>query len=155
MVFSSHLFLFYFLPLVLLLNYSLPFRWLSFTLTVLSYIFYGWANPVWVLLMLASSYIDYFCGLALVKFSGGSLNGPELPALPMGQPRSLGAKIALTMSMCSNLGILGFFKYYDFGVQNVSVLLQSLGVACPLQLLHIALPVGVSLLHVPVHELRA
>ena len=48
MVFSSHLFVFYFLPLVLLLNYTLPFPWLSFTLMCANFLFYGWANPAWL-----------------------------------------------------------------------------------------------------------
>jgi alginate O-acetyltransferase complex protein AlgI len=145
MVFSTHLFIFYFLPVVLLANYILPFRALSLVLTILSYIFYGWANPIWVLLMLFSSYVDYFCGLGLVKLSGGSLKGRDLPWLPKDQPRSRGAKLALTISMCSNLGILGFFKYYDFGVGNLNALGEALGFGpSVIQLLHIALPVGVS-----------
>jgi alginate O-acetyltransferase complex protein AlgI len=51
MVFSSHLFIFYFLPVVLLLNYTLPFRFLSLMLVCVSYCFYGWMNPKWILLM--------------------------------------------------------------------------------------------------------
>ena len=99
MVFSSHIFLFYFLPLVLLVNYTLPFRFLSPALMLLSYAFYGWANPVWVLLMLFSSYVDYFCGLALVKYSGLEWHGPDLPWLPKGQPRNRAQKLALAVSM--------------------------------------------------------
>jgi alginate O-acetyltransferase complex protein AlgI len=145
MVFSSHIFLFYFLPLVLLLNYTLPFRWLSLTLTLLSYAFYGWANPAWVLLMLFSSYVDYFCGLALARFSGLPCDGPELPLLPRGQPRNRAQKAALTVSILSNLTILGYFKYFDFAAANVNALAQTLGLGGEaLSLLHVALPVGVS-----------
>jgi alginate O-acetyltransferase complex protein AlgI len=145
MVFSSHIFLFYFLPLVLLVNYTLPFRFLSPALMLLSYAFYGWANPVWVLLMLFSSYVDYFCGLALVKYSGLEWHGPDLPWLPKGQPRNRAQKLALAVSMCSNLSILGFFKYYDFGIANINAVAHTAGLSgIDIQLLHIALPAGVS-----------
>ena len=70
MVFSSHLFVFYFLPLVLLLTYTLPFRLLSLMLVCVSYAFYGWMNPKWVLLMFTSSFIDYICGWVLGRYSG-------------------------------------------------------------------------------------
>ena len=59
MVFSSHVFLFYFLPLVLLLNYTLPFRFLTTMLMLASYLFYGWANPKWVVLLFISTFVDY------------------------------------------------------------------------------------------------
>src|SRR5689334_20374294 len=122
MVFSSHLFLFYFLPLVLLLNYVLPFRALTLMLVVMSYAFYGWANPVWVLLMFTSSFVDYLCGLALIKFSSRSLAGPDLPVLPASEPRNAKQRIAVAVSMISNLTILGFFKYFDFAAANINAL---------------------------------
>jgi alginate O-acetyltransferase complex protein AlgI len=144
-VFSSHLFIFYFLPLVLLLNYTLPFRWLSLVLTLAGYAFYGWANPAWVLLMLFSSYVDYFCGLALVKFSGLPCDGPDLPYLPKGGLRNRVQKAALAVSILCNLGILGFFKYFDFAAGNVAALAQTLGLGeGGVRLLHLALPVGIS-----------
>ena len=64
MVFSSHLFIFYFLPLALLGYYLLPRRGQHVFLTLVSYLFYGWANPLFVVLMLVSSLIDYIAGLA-------------------------------------------------------------------------------------------
>jgi alginate O-acetyltransferase complex protein AlgI len=145
MIFSSHLFIFYFLPLVLLLNYTLPFRFLSLMLVCLSYCFYGWMNPKWILLMFTSSFIDYFCGLALVKWSGLSSDGPELPLLPEGQPRNAGQRTALAVSMISNLSILGFFKYSDFGIANLNAGLAALGFGeSSFPALHIALPIGIS-----------
>ena len=63
MVFSSHVFVFYFLPLVLLLYYPMPQRWKQPFLTLSSYVFYGWANPLFVVLMFVSTLIDYVCGL--------------------------------------------------------------------------------------------
>ncbi len=145
MVFSSHLFLFYFLPLVLLLNCILPFRYLSLMLVVLSYCFYGWMNPPWVLVMFTSSFIDYWCGLALIRFSGLPMDSPELPILPRDQPRNPAQKIALAVSMISNLAILGFFKYYDFGLANLNSILTALGIGnTGLHALRVALPIGIS-----------
>ncbi|RPI21842.1 MAG: MBOAT family protein [Acidobacteria bacterium] len=145
MVFSTHLFIFYFLPLVLLLNYVLPFRYLSLMLTLVSYVFYGWANPKWVLLMLFSSYVDYFCGLVLVKSSGLPLEDGRPALLPKDQPRKRAQKIALAVSMTSNLAILGFFKYFDFFIQNVETVARGLGLGdVAIQSLHVVLPVGVS-----------
>jgi alginate O-acetyltransferase complex protein AlgI len=59
MVFSSHLFLFYFLPCALLLYYLTPARGRNLILTLVSYVFYGWANPLFALLMFASTLIDF------------------------------------------------------------------------------------------------
>ncbi len=145
MVFSSHLFLFYFLPLVLLLNYLLPFRYLSLMLVVLSYCFYGWMNPAWVLVMFTSSFIDYWCGLALIRFSGLPMDGPELPMLPRNEPRKLAQKIALGVSITSNLAILGFFKYFDFGLANLHSAMAALGFGqTGFHPLRVALPIGIS-----------
>ena len=145
MVFSSHLFLFYFLPLVLLLNYTVPFRLLSLVLTLMSYAFYGWMNPVWVLLMLFSSYVDYFCGLALVYFGGLPLNQHDLPYLPKHHARSFGQKLTLAVSMISNLGIIAFFKYYHFAASNIDAIAKSLGWSTgTANTLHFALPIGLS-----------
>ena len=66
MVFSSYVFLFYFLPAVICLYYATPRRGRHLILTLASYLFYGWANPLFVVLLLASTVVDYFCGLALV-----------------------------------------------------------------------------------------
>ena len=62
MVFSSHIFVYYFLPIALLLYYLLPRNAKHLGLTFLSYLFYGWAHPPFVLLMFASTLIDYTCG---------------------------------------------------------------------------------------------
>jgi hypothetical protein len=67
MVFSSHIFLFYFLPIFLLVYYILPFTWKNFYLrnnwiTISSYVFYGWLVPWYVIPMIASTIWDYLCG---------------------------------------------------------------------------------------------
>ena len=63
MVFSSVLFLFQYLPLVLLAYYLTPLRWRNLVLLVLNLVFYGWGEPVYILIMFASTAIDYTHGL--------------------------------------------------------------------------------------------
>ena len=111
MVFSSHLFLFYFLTASLVLYYLSP-RWLKhLTLTAVSYVFYGWANPLFAVLMFVSTLIDYLCGLALVGQLRPSTWRDPIPLLPPGQLRTKRQRWVLAISMTSNLSLLGFFKY--------------------------------------------
>jgi alginate O-acetyltransferase complex protein AlgI len=124
MVFSSHLFFFYFLPIALLVYYALPGRGKHFGLTLLSYVFYGWANPYFVFLMFGSTVVDYICGLAMV---GGARRGGDVPMLEPGGTRTRRQRVALTVSICSNLGLLGFFKYFNFGLENYNALMQMAG----------------------------
>lgn len=63
MVFSSYLFLFGFLPLALAIYYLTPRRAKQLILVLLSYLFYGWGNPLFCLLMLATTTVDYVAGL--------------------------------------------------------------------------------------------
>jgi alginate O-acetyltransferase complex protein AlgI len=148
MVFSSHLFVYYFLPLALAVYYLLPRRGRHLGLTVLSYLFYGWANPAFMGLMLFSTAIDYFCGLWMSGALGGgvrALDGP-LPLLPRDGPRSRSQRAAVTLSIVTNLALLGFFKYFNFAVDSYNALLGALGLG-GLELgtvLRVALPLGIS-----------
>ena len=146
MVFSSHLFLFYFLPAALLLYYLSP-RWLKhLTLTAVSYLFYGWANPLFVVLMFVSTLIDYLCGLALAGQLRPSAWGAPIPLLPPGEPRTGLQRWVLAISMISNLSLLGFFKYANFLTFNYTALVESLGLSS-LGLesaLKVTLPLGIS-----------
>ena len=144
MVFSSHLFLFYFLPLALLLYYVSPRRGQHLILTLLSYVFYGWANPLFVVLMFVSTLIDYACGLALSgQWPGWGQGSVTLD--PKG-PRSRWQKFALTASIVSNLTLLGFFKYFNFGIDSYNTLMGAMGldVAQWQTFLRITLPLGIS-----------
>ena len=72
MVFSSHLFLFYFLPLSLLVYYALaraPQRWRNFVLIVFGYAFYGWAEPRFIPLMFATTLLDWLISLVIAHNS--------------------------------------------------------------------------------------
>jgi len=125
-VFSSYLFVFYFLPWALGTYYVLPRRVRHLALTLLSYVFYGWANPAFVVLMFASTVIDYVAGIVQV---GGwrAFEGGVAPALPKGVPRTRRQKIALLVSIGSNLSLLGFFKYFHFAVENFNGLVRLVG----------------------------
>lgn len=127
MVFSSYLFLFFFLPLVLLCYYASPRKWKHFTLTGFSYLFYGWANPYFCLLMLFNTSVDYINGRMMEKY-------PERK------------KIFVTISIISGLSILAFFKYFNFGVENYNELMKIMGVP-DMQFtgfFRIVLPLGIS-----------
>lgn len=126
MVFSSSIFLFYFLLLTVVGYYALPQRGRHLWLTVVSYIFYGWWNPWFMLLMFASTAVDYGCGKLII--SGRR-------------------KLGLWMSVCSNLGVLGFYKYANFVFHSASGLLAWVGVEtgpAPTWLEQIVLPMGIS-----------
>jgi alginate O-acetyltransferase complex protein AlgI len=146
-VFSSHVFIFYFLPVVLLVYYLLlPFRWpRHFSLTLLSYVFYGWANPRFVVLMFFNTLIDYIAGLVQAHngFRGWS---KEPPLLEEGAPRSRTQKIALIASVCTNLSLLAFFKYFNFAYDNYAALASWLGVpgASFENAMRVTLPLGIS-----------
>ncbi|MDY0166182.1 MAG: MBOAT family O-acyltransferase [Thermoguttaceae bacterium] len=146
MVFSSHVFLFYFLTAALALYYLSP-RWLKHvTLAAVSYVFYGWANPLFTVLMFVSTLVDYLCGLALAgKLRPSAWRGP-VPLLPPGQSRTGGQRWVLAISMVSNLGLLGFFKYGNFFLMNYTALVESLGLTgMGLEnVLKVTLPLGIS-----------
>jgi alginate O-acetyltransferase complex protein AlgI len=147
MVFSSHLFMFYFLPLVLAIYYLLPGRRSRHAaLTLLSYVFYGWANPLFFVLMLYSTLIDYFCGLAMTGQFNPRAWSEAMPVLARGGPRSRGQKLAIAASIFQNLALLGFFKYFNFGVDNYNAILGGLGLTDHLwqDALRITLPLGIS-----------
>ena len=124
MVFSSILFLFIYLPVVLAIYYACPKKFRNAALFVLNLIFYGWGEPVYILIMLFSTVVDYTHGLLVEK----NRNNPKR------------AKLWVTSSVVVNLGLLLFFKYYDFIVTNIALLFPGF----PLQPLGIPLPIGIS-----------
>lgn len=123
MVFSSILFLFKFLPLALLCYYLPPKAFRNLSLLLISLVFYGWGEPRYLLLMAASIAVDYSVGLLIEK---------------AGQRHKL-RKAALMLSLLFNIGILLFFKYSNFFIGNLNVLLGT-----SLSFLNITLPLGIS-----------
>lgn len=123
MVFSSLTFLFAYLPLTLVLYFLVPLRWRNLVLLLVSLFFYGWGEPVYILIMFASIMIDYTHGLLVEKYRKNDKK----------------AKWFVTQSMIFNLLLLGFFKYYDFFAANLSLIP---GIQIPQ--LGIPLPIGIS-----------
>ncbi len=125
MVFSSYLFLFYFLPVALLLYYAAPRRAKHLALTLISYVFYGWANPLFLVLLLVSTAIDYLAGLAIVWQRG--VVGTAALRIDPAAPRTRIQRVALVASLCGNLGLLAFFKYFNFATGNFDALVTWIG----------------------------
>ena len=121
MLFSSIPFAYYFLPAVLILYFLVPFRFKNAVLLVFSLLFYGWGEPKYLLLMALSILLGYVLGLLIGKHRG--------------TPK---AKLFLILSLVTSLGLLGWFKYADFMVQNLNAL--GLNLVLP----RVALPIGIS-----------
>lgn len=125
MVFSSLLFMFRFLPAVLILYYIAPRRIRTLILLIFSLFFYAWGEPKYVFLMLCSITVDFCVGrkIAACKERGDGGAG----------------KRWLAVSLVYNISVLAFFKYADFLIGSVNSIC---GTAIPL--LGIPLPIGIS-----------
>jgi alginate O-acetyltransferase complex protein AlgI len=146
MIFTSPIFLFWFLPLVLAAYYTLPFRARTALVALASYVFYGWANPIWAVIMFFGSSVDYICGLWLLRLARvPDEPGGLPPVIPPSLPRTRAMKVVLAVSIATNLGLLAVFKYTGFVAENVNALGAALGLGPQLlPVLHLALPVGIS-----------
>jgi alginate O-acetyltransferase complex protein AlgI len=127
MVFTTQVFLFYFLPLFLLFYFCLPRRWRNLWITLASYVFYGWWEPWFVGLMLFTTVMDFCWGRVITR-----------PGATAGQ-----RKLALTACVVTNLTLLGFFKYYMFAADTLNQLLAAVG-AEPFCVFTVVLPIGIS-----------
>ena len=125
MVFSSLEFIFVFLASVLAVYYLVPPKARNIVLLLFSLVFYGWGEPVYVFLMIATITVDYICGYII---------GRDLDSKPKR------AKVSLIVSIVINLALLGVFKYYDFFAGTLNSLLGR-GVFPTLGL---TLPIGIS-----------
>ena len=124
LVFSSFIFLFGFLPVVLALYYITPRRFRNLTLFVVDLVFYSWGEPMLVLLMMVSVLINYIAGILL-----GARR----------QKKSLSRFIFVT-AIILNLGLLGFFKYVGFIGETLQFVLPFLNIP----ILEVSLPIGIS-----------
>ena len=122
MLFSSIPFLFYFLPIVMLLYFLVPFKLKNAVLLLASLVFYAWGEPKYVVLMVFSILLFFFCGLAIGKARTKKWQ-----------------KIWLTVSVVCSLALLGVFKYADFFIDSFNA---ATGLSIPL--LRLALPIGIS-----------
>src|SRR5882672_284705 len=93
-----------------------------------SYVFYGCANPIWAVIMFFGSSVDYFCGLALVRYSGLPDDEDGLPPIIGPEiPRTHRMKVVLAVSIITNMGLLATFKYTGFAAENINALGRALG----------------------------
>ena len=122
MVFSSTLFLFWFLPVVLIGYYLCGKKAKNYWLLLASLFFYSWGEPKYVLLMFTLIVINYICGLLLARDHNRYL---------------------LCATVIFNLGILGYFKYFNFLMETVNAVLSLIG-GQTVSLNQIALPIGIS-----------
>ena len=123
MVFSSLTFLFFYLPVTLLVYFLAPLKWRNLVLLVVSLFFYGWGEPVYITIMVLSILIDYTHGLLVEKYRAND----RLARWFVGE------------SVAFNLLLLGFFKYWDFFAVNLS---RIPGLDIPV--LGLPLPIGIS-----------
>ena len=127
MVFSSTIFLFFFLPLTLLAYFVVGPRGRNAILLAASLLFYAWGETVYLLVMLFSIAANYLFGLLI------------------DQARQRGRRggLAFVCAVATNLGLLGFFKYANFLVDNLNPVLPMLGLA-PMDIGRVHLPIGIS-----------
>ena len=125
MVFSSIIFLFIFLPLVLAAYFLVPKPWKNAVLLICSLFFYAWGEPVYVLLMMLSVGFNYVMGLDIARQQAAK--------------RRRSAQFNLLLTVVVNLFLLGFFKYSGF-------LIDTLNAVFSLHLTYkqLALPIGIS-----------
>ena len=137
MLFSSISFLYYFFAAVLLLYFIVPFKfkifkkkngeWVyfeakNFILFLASFFFYFYGEPIYTILMIATTVSSFIHGLLIDKFRN-----------------TVWAKVFLWTSVITSLGALGFFKYSDFFISNINGIFNS-----DINLLNLALPIGIS-----------
>lgn len=122
MLFSSLLFIFQFMPIFFLIYYIIPVRFRNVFLFGASLFFYAWGEPYFLLLILLSILVNYVAGLLLEKNSNIKQR-----------------KFILVLSLIYNLGMLGFFKYSNFFVENLNYILKN-----TLSWKEVLLPLGIS-----------
>jgi alginate O-acetyltransferase complex protein AlgI len=126
MVFSSSLFLLYFFPAFLIIYYLLPLKLKNIFTLLASIFFYAWGAPDFIFIVLGSIFIDFF----LVDWMHKST---------LVKAR----KILLTLSVILNVGMLAYFKYANFLIENVNAMLGLFGLS-PASWVAVALPIGIS-----------
>lgn len=126
MLFNSYIFVFAFLPLALCgyygLNHINKYQWAKTFLVLMSFWFYGYFNPSYILIILSSIVVNYLLGGQLLASVSKSKS-----------------KILMTIGLAFNIGLLFWFKYFDFTIENMNALFGS-----DFLLKNIILPLGIS-----------
>ena len=126
MVFSSITFIFYFLPLFFLVYYIADKRFKNIVILCGSIFFYAWGAPRFIFVILGTTVVDFY----VVRYM----------SLTTGKQAK---KLLLCLSLCINLGLLFYFKYSNFFVENINVLLHQMGIKT-LTWTKLVLPIGIS-----------
>lgn len=122
MLFSSIVFIYFFLPMVILLYFLLPFKYKNVLLLISSLCFYAWGEPKYSILMVFSIIEGFTLGRFIEK-----------------ERSTKRGRILVMLSIVMNLSLLGYFKYFNFFLSNINGLF-----GCDFPLLSIALPMGIS-----------
>lgn len=123
MIFSTSLFLLYFLPIFLLLYHITPLKYKNLTALVASLLFYIWGAPDFIFILIGSILLDFYFTTQFAKVRG--------------------RKLFFILSLIMNIGLLAYFKYANFFILNMNELLQNLGFT-QVAWTQIALPIGIS-----------
>jgi alginate O-acetyltransferase complex protein AlgI len=126
MVFSSVIFLVYFLPVFLIAYFLTPAKFKNYTLLIASILFYAWGAPRFIFVILATTTLDFY----FVKLLYNSTTSKR-------------RKLFLVLSLCLNLGMLFYFKYCNFFVDNINHVLGAFGVT-QIGWTKVVLPIGIS-----------
>ena len=121
MVFSSMTFIWVFLPILLIAYFLVKDKYKNFVLLFFSLIFYAWGEPKYIVLMLFSIFINYVCGLLIDK------------------TKNKLRTFIFILTIIINIGLLGYFKYFNFLINNIN---KVLGVSVSNK--NIVLPIGIS-----------
>lgn len=142
MVFSSITFLFGFLPLFLIIFIATPPKQRIFFLLVSSLFFYFWGENFMIWVVIVSTLIDYLCALLISR--GFKTTKPTSHATANARMKT--QKAALTISIISRLCFLGYFKYYNFFVENTLGFLHVIGLDSGFlaSATRVSLPLGIS-----------
>lgn len=117
----------YFLAILLPLYWALSHRWQNALLLAASYYFYANWDPRFLTLLILSTVVDYGCGMMVDRIE---------------EPRKRKAFVAFSMAF--NLGMLGYFKYWNFFAESMQSMLDRAGWHVPLAHLNVILPIGIS-----------
>ena len=128
MVFSSIPFIFVFLPVFLVLYYIVPAKFRNFLLFLGSLVFYSFGDPSYLFLIICSITVNFLLGRGMERFEG----------------RSMERTLLLILSLLYNLGLLLFFKYTNFFIENINAALRLLDIRWRFFTLDLTLPLGIS-----------
>ncbi len=127
MVFSSITFLVYFLPIFLLAYHLTPNKYKNACILIFSIVFYAWGGPKFIFVILGTTFLDYFLVNKMAEAK-----------------TSKGKKQLLVISLLMNLGLLFYFKYSNFFIDNINGALGLAGIKEIVWVKLIVLPIGIS-----------